>query len=42
MTGMGNEILGELDGLHVPAGDTVTVRNNGPEVLRLLSVDNPL
>ena len=41
-TGMGNEILGELDGLHVPAGDKVAIRNNGPEALRLLWVDDAL
>ncbi len=40
-TCMGNEILGELDGLHVPAGETVAIRNNGPEVLKLLWVDSP-
>ncbi len=36
----GNEILGHLDGLHLPAGDTVAIRNNGPETLRLLWIDD--
>jgi mannose-6-phosphate isomerase-like protein (cupin superfamily) len=38
--GQENEVLGPLDGLHVPTGETVTIRNNGPEVLRLLWVDD--
>lgn len=37
--GAGHEILGALDGLHLPAGESVAIRNNGPETLRLLWVD---
>ncbi len=34
-----NTCLGYLDGLHVPAGEAVALRNNGPSLLRLLWVD---
>ena len=37
--GSGTTALGRLDGLHVPAGDLVALRNNGPGSLRLLWVD---
>jgi mannose-6-phosphate isomerase-like protein (cupin superfamily) len=37
--GSGTTLLGRLDGLHVPAGEKVAIRNNGPESLRLLWVD---
>ena len=33
--------LSHLDGLHVPAGAMVALRNNGPQPLRLLWVDTP-
>ena len=39
-TGGANEVLTWLDGLHVPAGDVVPIRNNGPETLRLLWVED--
>ncbi|HVZ10379.1 cupin domain-containing protein [Rhodopila sp.] len=35
-----NIVLDHLDGLHVPAGETVVLRNNGPGPLRLLWVDS--
>jgi mannose-6-phosphate isomerase-like protein (cupin superfamily) len=38
--GAGNEVLGELDGLHVSSGEAVAIRNNGPGVLTLLWVDS--
>ena len=34
--------LGRLDGLQIPAGDTVPVRNNGPGRLHFLWVDCPV
>jgi len=34
-----NTSLGHLDGLHIPAGETAALRNNGPSLLRLLWVD---
>ena len=37
--GAGTTTLGLLDGMHVPAGDMVAIRNNGPEPLRLVWVD---
>lgn len=37
--GAGNSVLGRLDGLHVPAGESAALRNNGPGTLRLLWVD---
>ncbi len=37
--GDGTTTLGRLDGLHVPAGEMVAIRNNGPGTLRLLWVD---
>ena len=37
--GDGTTALGRLDGLHVPPGDLVAIRNNGPGSLRLLWVD---
>ncbi len=39
--GADRTMLGRLDGLHVPAGEMVALRNNGPEPLRLLWVDAP-
>jgi mannose-6-phosphate isomerase-like protein (cupin superfamily) len=39
--GAGNTTLGYLDGLHLPAGESALLRNNGPAVLRLLWVDSP-
>ncbi len=36
----GNTRLGYLDAVHVPAGDKVSLRNNGPSLLRLLWVDS--
>jgi len=36
-----NAVLTRLDGLHVPAGERVRLRNNGPDTLRLLWVDAP-
>jgi mannose-6-phosphate isomerase-like protein (cupin superfamily) len=39
--GEGITTLGNLDGLHLPAGELATVRNNGPHPLRLLWVDAP-
>jgi hypothetical protein len=39
-TGSENEVVGIFDGLHVPAGDVVAARNNGPAVLRLLWIDD--
>jgi hypothetical protein len=35
-----NEALGWLDGLYLPAGGTVPIRNNGPDTLRLLWVED--
>ena len=35
-----NEVLTWLDGLYVPSGETVVFRNNGPEPLRLLWVED--
>ncbi len=37
--GSGNTILGRFDGLHVPAGMRVAIRNNGPDPLQMLWVD---
>jgi mannose-6-phosphate isomerase-like protein (cupin superfamily) len=37
--GVGITTLGHLNGLHLPAGETATLRNNGPHPLRLLWVD---
>ena len=37
--GFGTTTLARLDGLQVPAGEMVALRNNGPEPLRLLWVD---
>ena len=37
--GGGTTTLGYLDGLHVPPGETIALRNNGPAPLRLLWVD---
>ncbi|GEM_PF-5327678 len=39
--GAGNEVLGRLDWLQVPAGRRATVRNNGSETLLLLWIDAP-
>lgn len=36
-----NQVLGRLDGLHVPAGDQAALRNHGPDPLRLIWVDAP-
>ncbi len=38
--GPGNTALGHLDGLHIPAGQAIGIRNNGPKTLRLLWVDD--
>jgi mannose-6-phosphate isomerase-like protein (cupin superfamily) len=37
--GNGTTTLARLDGLHVPAGEIVAIRNNGPLPLRLLWID---
>lgn len=37
--GTGVTVLGHLDGLHLPPGETARIRNNGPRPLRLLWVD---
>ncbi len=37
----GAAVLGRLDGLNIPAGEAVALRNNGPSSLRLLWVDYP-
>ena len=37
----GNTVLGKLDGLHVRAGESPSLRNNGPGPLRLFWVDAP-
>ena len=37
----GNTVLGKLDGLHVRAGESASLRNNGPGPLRLFWVDAP-
>jgi mannose-6-phosphate isomerase-like protein (cupin superfamily) len=37
--GAGTVSLGRLDGLHIPAGEAVGLRNNGPGSLRLLWTD---
>ncbi len=37
--GSGTTTIGRLDGVHVPAGEMVALRNNGPEPLRLLWAD---
>lgn len=39
--GAGNEVLGRLDGLHLPSGESAALRNNGPQTLRLLWIDAP-
>ena len=39
--GDGNTVLRKLDGLHLAPGETVALRNNGPEPLRLFWVDAP-
>ncbi len=39
--GAGNEVLGRLDRLQVPAGGRATVRDDGPETLRLPWIDAP-
>ena len=39
--GAGNDVLGHLDGLHLPAGESAALRNNGPGPLRLIWVDAP-
>ncbi len=39
--GAGAEVLDRLDGLHVPAGEAVSLRNNGPEPLKLVWTDSP-
>ncbi len=40
--GAGTTARDHLDGLHVPAGETAALRNNGRAVLRLLWVDSPV
>jgi len=38
--GATNEVLGWLDGLYLPHGETLPIRNNGPETLRLLWIED--
>ena len=40
--GAGITVLGRLDGLHVPAGETAVLRNNGPAAAQVLWVDCPV